>query len=105
MLCDRPLVRLHRMPRILVALVTLAFSIASTVYIAHAHDASKKTTVASDCSVCLQLSGTASPPPPIALIAFVPLVTVEVAFRCSQFCFPARLPRAHRSRAPPARAL
>jgi hypothetical protein len=88
------------MPRVLVALVTLAFCVASTVYAAHLHEAGKKNAVA-HCEICLHLGGTTSAPPPPSVVAFAPVVTIEAAIRDVDAFIVIHRPRAHRSRAPP----
>lgn len=93
--------RLQRMPRVLVAVVTLAFCIATTVYASHIHEVTGKKGTVTHCEVCTQLSGTASAPPPPSLVALVPLVTFETAARHVQSFVSTPRGRAHRSRAPP----
>jgi hypothetical protein len=100
MLRNRHSLRLVRIPGVLIALVTLAFAIATTVYAAHVHDPAKKSAV-THCEICVQLSGSASAPPPPSLAGFVALFAYEAAGRCFQSFIATHRARAHRSRAPP----
>ena len=100
MLRNRHRLRLPRIPRVLIATLTLAFALAMTVYAAHVHERSAKSAV-THCEVCLHLSGAAGAPSPPPLAGFVPLVTFEaVVQRIRPFVIQHRA-RAHRSRAPP----
>lgn len=93
------------MPRILTALVTVAFFIATTVYAAHLHDRAGKKDGPAHCEICLQLSGTAGTPPPVRVTKPIPTVTPDVTFVRIQPSITTRVPSAHRSRAPPSRGL
>jgi hypothetical protein len=93
------------MSRVLVAVVTLAFCFATTLYAAHVHETTGKKSAVTHCEVCLQLSGTASSPPPPSLAGFVPLITFEAAAGRVRSFITVHRARAHRSRAPPASSL
>ena len=62
MLRNRHRLRLPRIPRVLIATLTLAFALAMTVYAAHIHERSAKSAV-THCEVCLHLSGAQVPLP------------------------------------------
>ena len=93
--------RLNRMPRILVAVMMLAFCFATTVYAAHVHEKTVRSGAVTHCEVCLHLSGTAGAPAPPSLAGFAPVVTFEAIAWPVQVFVSAHRPRAHRSRAPP----